>query len=310
LTQSGRCKSGGPLVAAVVVNWNNQDMTVELLESLRRQRYEPILPIVIDNASKDQGELLRRLATDFPIVKAIGNSTNTGYAAACNQGMAIALELGADYVFLLNNDVVVDPHAIAELVRVLIDHPEAGAAGPIIYHASEPDRISFSGGRLQLGLKPVVRHDVQLRVILGDGVAHPTAWLTCAAMLVSRACIMRVGMLKTDYFLYWEDVDWSCMARRLGYTLLVAPRARVWHRISASTSIRPIEALYYSERNLLVFLERWGTWRLRCWNWAKVVCRLAASIIRPPATGEREVRLLAYRDFLFHRLGARPGFFV
>jgi GT2 family glycosyltransferase len=117
-------------------------------------------------------------------------------------------------------------------------------------------------------------------------------------------------MLNTDYFLYWEDVDWSCRARRLGYTLVVAPGARVWHRISASTSLRPTEALYYSERNVLLFLERWGTWPLRCWNWAKVVFRLVTSLVRKPTTTEREVRLLAYHDYLFRRLGARKGFFV
>ena len=295
-------------MATVVVNWNEPKMTIDLLVGFRTQSYPRVLPIVIDNGSLDQSDFVRRLAAEFPDVSVIANATNTGYAAACNGGIAMALERGADYVFILNNDVALDPSTIGELVRVLRVNPEAGAAAPIVYDASEPERVWFAGGRLSLGLRPVVAH-VKLHVPTGEP-ARQTDWLSGAAIMMSRACIETVGLLKTDYFLYLEDVDWSCRARRDGFTLLIAADARVRHRISASTSKRPIEALYYSERSLLLFFERWGSWPLRCWTWAKLLFRLVLSLVRRPGTSEREARQLADRDYLFRRLGARPGFFV
>jgi GT2 family glycosyltransferase len=300
-----------PLVAAVVVNWNNAELSLELLESLRCQRFGRLLPIVVDNGSEYQKDFLHRLASEFPEAKVVAHAKNLGYAGGCNAGITLALKLGADYVFLLNNDVILDPATTAELVRALELHPEAGAAGPVIYYASQPNRVSFAGGRLSLGMRPVVGHEpVDNSAVLRWDGPRATAWLTGAAMLVSKRCITETGMLDSDFFLYWEDVDWSCRARQRGYKLLVVPTARIWHRINASASTRPVAALYYSERNLLLFIERWATLWIRSWNRAKVLFRVVALSIRRPTNEESRVRLLAYKDYLFRRFGARRGFFT
>jgi GT2 family glycosyltransferase len=299
-----------PLVAVIILNWNSDGLTTETLESIRDQRYTNLVTIVVDNASANQAEFLAHLGQVFPKVRTIATNRNLGYAGGNNLGIRLGLELGADYLMLLNNDVLLDPMAITELVRAAEADPGAGAVGPLIFYASQPGRVWFGGGTMAMGRRVLARHDGigQPSWFAADAASRPTDWLPGTAILAHREVVKQAGLLDPRYFLYWEDVDWCYTLRHAGYRLLLVPRSHVWHKVNASTGRLPLATTYYWERNRLRFIERWGTWEARLFAWGKIFWRLIAWRVVPPQDDPTiRVKLRAYRDYLRRRFGEWEG---
>jgi GT2 family glycosyltransferase len=301
---SSRPKS---LVIPIIVNWNTTALTAEALTSLRKQRYPRLQSVVVDNGSSDQVEALRSIEEAFPEVVTIASQENLGYAGGCNLGIGRALDLGAEFILLLNSDISLHPDAIAELVAALETDRSAGAAGPLILYASPPDRIWFAGGSLLMGPRVLQRHDHQDEQYGPhlDGPPRESEWLCGAALLARRGALEKAGPMDSIYFHYWEDVDWCYRLRRSGFRLLFVPQARVWHKVGASLPALGGQ-VYYWERNRLLFTERWGTWVARLSAWTKVFWRLGTWRIRGLARDDTaRAKLEAYRDYLRRRFGPR-----
>jgi GT2 family glycosyltransferase len=131
-------------VSAIVVNWNAREDTRECLASLVRSSHRELETILIDNASADGSvDYLKSL---FPATVFVSNATNEGFARASNAGMRLALDRGADYVFLFNNDAVADERAVERLVAAMEESPRVGLAGPKIFYFSKKDTIWSAGG--------------------------------------------------------------------------------------------------------------------------------------------------------------------
>src|SRR5687767_10826311 len=134
-----------PHVAVVVLSFNGREDTLACVESLQRMDWERLTTIVVDNASTDGS--LEAVQERFPGVVAIRNEENLGFAEGNNVGMRAALEAGADYVLILNNDTVTDERLVAELVAVAAARPDAGTLCPLIRYVDPPDRIWYAGAR-------------------------------------------------------------------------------------------------------------------------------------------------------------------
>ena len=148
------CGGVGPLpteprVAVIVLNWNGREDTLECLRSIRSIAYSNFGVIVVDNGSTDGS--VAAIRASQPSVEVIDTGENLGFAGGNNVGIRRALELGADYVLLLNNDTVVDPGLLRAFVAAAALHPEAGAFGAKIYFHSEPTRIWYAGARWEAG---------------------------------------------------------------------------------------------------------------------------------------------------------------
>ncbi|HYP39795.1 MAG TPA: glycosyltransferase family 2 protein [Chloroflexia bacterium] len=295
-----------PLVVAIILNWNKDDLTLETLASLREQTYAHLQTLALDNGSDNQQEALARIRTAFPEVRTLASKRNLGFAGGCNVGMRAALELGAEYLLLLNNDVLLQPDAIAELVAALQGDASAGAAGPLIYYASEPERVWFGGGKVRMGGRVLPEHGEDAGIQRGSPTME-SAWLPGTAMLVRREAVARAGLMDAGYFLYWEDVEWCFRLRSAGYRLLIVPRSVIYHKVNATSGDLPLTIVYYWERNRLRFIERWGTWRSRITAWGKVAWRCVFWRIKPPDDPHVKVKLEAYRDYLLRRGGPRQA---
>ncbi|MBP2681099.1 MAG: putative glycosyltransferase, partial [Candidatus Krumholzibacteriota bacterium] len=141
--------SAVPRVAIVVLNWNGKVLTMECLESLASLTYANAEVIVVDNGSSDgTADAVRKTYGDR--VTIIENPTNLGFAGGNNVGIRRALEGGADYVLLLNNDTVVDRALVDRLVETITESRNIGIVGPKIYYASPADRIWFAGAEVSL----------------------------------------------------------------------------------------------------------------------------------------------------------------
>lgn len=242
-------------VCVILVNWNGWRDTIECLESCAGLSYPHVEIIVVDNGSTDDS--IVRLRERYPQLRVIGTGANLGFAAANNVGMHAALELGAAYVWLLNNDTVVDPEALSELVDVIRGDPTAGIACSKIYYLDAPDRLWFAGGRLSpwsgwalhrgVGEIDQTQYDETSEVDFATGCSL----LACAAVVV--AC----GPMAEDYFLYWEDADWCLRARHAGWRVVYVPRSRVWHKVGGSLSSKSRHLHWrYEGRNRLLFTLR------------------------------------------------------
>ncbi len=134
-------------MSIIVLNWNSYDVTRDCLLSLRRLEYSQHEVVLVDNGSVDSSP--EKLAQEFPEVRMIRNPTNLGFAGGNNVGIRHALSRGTDYLLLLNNDTVVAPNLLSELVRVSESSPQIGMVNPKIYYAEPADRIWYAGGRYE-----------------------------------------------------------------------------------------------------------------------------------------------------------------
>jgi hypothetical protein len=278
-------------VVAVVLSWNGREDTLACLRSLSGEDLEVV---VVDNASEDG------TAEAVTGAEVIRNERNLGYAGGMNVGIRRALERGADAVLLLNNDVEVEPGAVAALGEAL---DGAGAVCPVIVFADDPDRVWYSGARYD----PRRGYNGRHRTDPPGGVVE-TERICGAAVLVPREALERVGDFDERLFAYVEDADWSLRARAQGLRLLVEPRARVRHKVSASTGGEGSDsALYYSTRNTLAVAERHaplgrlGTRRRRA---AVLAAHGAQALLARRPSRLRAVRD-GWRDFRQGRFGPR-----
>ncbi len=228
-------KSAGesPLVVTVVLNWNGLALSRECLASLRQVRYPRHRVLLVDNGSRDGSVLALR--AEFPEAEFIENPVNLGFAEGNNVGIRRALATGADWVLVLNNDTTVDPGFLARLVESAAADPSIGVIGPKIDLYYDPSRLSFAGGRVSLswGFTWHVgnghKDSAEFGGVLGED------YQTGAALMISRACLERVGAFDPSYVSYFEDTDLCLRARAAGFRVVCDRDAVIRHKVSAST---------------------------------------------------------------------------
>ncbi len=222
-----------PRTTAIVVNWNGRELLEAALRSLQESDYEPLEILVVDNASEDGSPDLVR--ESFPEVGLIENETNEGYAAGANSGIRAALAADAEYVFLMNNDLVVAPEAVSALVAAARERPDVAFVGPMIYYHEPPDLIWSMGGAVSYWSGNIRHHAIREKDAGQYSAAREVDYVTGAAVLASGAALAKIGLMDEAYYMYNEDTDWCARAARLGYGVIVEPRAKAWHRVSMSS---------------------------------------------------------------------------
>ena len=196
-------------------------------------------------------------------LRIILNDKNYGYSDANNVAITYARKaLNPDYVLLLNNDTIVHKLFLNELVAAAEHDETIGMAGPKIYNCDVDGRhdvLYFTGGRIDM-TRGLVRYLNEPEIDKGqyDSIGE-FDYLSGACLLVRKELLDGVGLLSTDYFLYWEDVDWCFRARQLGYRLAYVPSAIVWHKVSVTTSKIAGKKIYYWARGLVYFIKRFAT---------------------------------------------------
>jgi GT2 family glycosyltransferase len=245
-----------PRVAIVVLAYNGLEDTLACLRSLSHVNWSSLDVFLVDNGSSDgTAEAVSRRCPDVTVVE---HQRNVGFAEGNNIGIRRALDVGAEYVFLLNNDTTVASDAIAECVTVAQRHADTGAVCPLIYF-SEPQTLLWYAGAVFDPRRARSGRVLGYREVdtgqFSDAVE--TERITGAAVLLPRTVLERVGLLDRDLFFLYEDVDWSLRARRAGYRVYLAPRARVWHRVSAAAGGEHSPTIaYYDARNHIVVCRR------------------------------------------------------
>ncbi len=248
-------------VAIVIVNWNGKENTLLCLSSLVKLKKSGVtpFPVVVDNNSQDGSVFAIR--KQFPGILVVESSHNEGFVGGTNRGIREALGRKADFIWLLNNDTVVDPDALS-LVNAFED-VQVGVVGSKIYFAKgfeyHKDRYGanvlgkvlwYAGGLIDWSNMYASHRGVD-DVDTGQyDVGEETSFVTGCSMMIRKETLERIGLLDPAYYLYLEDLDFCLRARRAGFTLWYEPRSVVWHR-NASSSGGPGNPLheYYMTRN-------------------------------------------------------------
>lgn len=241
-----------PLVSVVTINYNGYDDTCELIDSLKSLLIISNEIIVVDNNSNNnEGE---RLRLRYPDIRVIISQTNLGFAGGNNLGIK---ESCGEYILLINNDTIVVDNGIQFLVDRLKNNPCIGGVSPKIRFYKQPQHIQFAG---YTELSPVTLRNELIGWDMPDNTrfqqASHTAYLHGAAMMIRREIVESVGLMPEVYFLYYEELDFSCMIKDAGYELWFEPRCIVFHKESKSSGVGSPFKLYYITRNRLLFTVR------------------------------------------------------
>lgn len=241
-------------VTTVIVNWRLKEETCACLQSLDDLDF-PCQVIVVDNGSKDgSADYIRER---FPGVELLELPSNLGFAAACNKVIRQAVENNrCEFVFILNNDAVVHPQALRELIRAADAHPEAGIFSPKIYYLGEDRIIWYAGARRRWGVLAAADTG---RGNLDHGQFNELRqvdYIFGAGMLIRKSVFEKIGLFDEKFFLYLEDLDFCLRAQKAGFTLFFVPQAHVWHKVSASTSNDNVIRRYNMVKSTVHFLKK------------------------------------------------------
>jgi GT2 family glycosyltransferase len=239
-----------PLVSIITVNFNQPEVTEDLLLSLRKVSYPNIEALVVDNGSKRN---CSHLQERYPEVHFIQSRQNLGFAGGNNLGIRQAK---GKYILLLNNDTEVDSHFLEPMLRLFEDIPKLGIVSPmlvfydtgLVQYAGAKGINYFTGRGKKIGFK-------QAQETISPQ-ARPTGLGHGAAMLFPKKLIDKVGYLPEIYFLYYEEHDWCEACKRAGYKVYFQGASKVYHKESVSVGkLNPLKT-YYLNRNRLLFIQR------------------------------------------------------
>ncbi len=262
-------------VTIVIVNWNGKKDTIECLTSLSKLSAVicQLSAIVVDNGSTDDS--VQAVRKKFPQAHVIEVGRNLGFAGGNNVGIRRALERGAEFVWLLNNDTIVDKNAVSALVDACKD-PCVGIAGSKIYFAPgsefhkeryqkpEQGKVLWYAGGLIDWQNMYASHRGVNEVDKGQyDKTEETLFVTGCSMMVKKEVFEKIGLLDEKFFAYLEDLDFCLRAKQEGYTLLYEPKSKLWHKNAGSSGVGSGLHQYYMTRNRFLVGMRYASLRTK-----------------------------------------------
>lgn len=231
-------------ILIILVNWNGKKDTLECLTSLKSVRC-PHTTVVVDNGSTDDSiESIRR---EFPDVPIFETGENLGFAGGNNVALKFALKKGFEWILLLNNDTVVDPNFLGAFLEAA-EQSKAKILGAKIFTYDEKNTIDHLGGMWN----PNIGEFVSLK----EDKMQKVDYVCGAALFMHRSVPEQIGLLEPRFFLFWEETDFCCRARRRGFEVWTAPKAKVWHKISSSFTGGKPQMHYFWWRSRLLWMSR------------------------------------------------------
>jgi GT2 family glycosyltransferase len=250
-------------VYIVVLNWNNFTVTAECLRSLEGMVGASFKILVVDNGSSDESVQFLREA--FPRIEIIANKVNLGFAGGCNVGMRRASEDGAEYILLVNNDTVVDPFLLQELLKEAHAHPQVGILSPKIYYFDPSNAIWWAGGRFNMWTGLATHIDLRKTDVERNDQPRDLDWATGCVMLLRTEALRETGLFDEQLFNTGEDVDLSLRMRAVGFPIRYVPTARLWHKESVDIrkNVGQHVRAFMAARNLLWVMHK----HARIYHW-------------------------------------------
>ncbi len=252
-------------ICIIIVNWNGKDDTLRCLSSIKGidTRGYSLSTIVVDNGSTNDSVAV--IKKKHPWVTLIETKKNLGFTGGNNVGITHAMEHGADYIWLLNNDTIVDRNALTLVEAFTVPH--IGIAGSKIYFApgheyhrdryttSQRGKVLWYAGGLVDWDNVYASHRGVDEVDKGQfDKEEDTPYVTGCSFMIRRAVIEKIGGLDERYYLYLEDLDYCLKAKKAGFRLVYNPKSIIWHVNAGSSggAGNPLHEYYLTRNRLLI----------------------------------------------------------
>lgn len=237
-------------ITIIIVTHNSRTKLPDCLASLYRQDYPSGLMkiIVIDNNSSDS--TVGYIQENYPQVKLIQNKSNFGFVGANNQGYYLAQKNQADYLFLANDDIILETHCLSHLVKIMAQDSKIAAVQAKLLLYPQKNLINSFGNSIHyLGFAFCNYYKHQDNLGLVDPLE--IAYASGAACLINMSALDKTGLFDDRLFMYHEDVDLGWRLRLAGYKIILDPLSVAYHKYHYS---KAKYKFYYMDRNRFVVL--------------------------------------------------------
>lgn len=243
-----------PMVVVLILNFRKAVDTLECVQSVLSSDYPFFEILVIDNHSEDGSADV--ISKKYPQLAFLRNPANYGYAEGNNVGVRWALDRGAKYVFVLNNDTTVQMNTISHLVAKAQSNPLAAILSPKVLFYDQPTTLNSCGTDMDwFRLRPRLGFCGQEDRGQYQKITRAKVFPGCALLLRSDF-LLKEGLFDAGFFLLHEDADLCYRSLRKGYQNIFVSEAIIFHKVSATLSAYPVATQYYSTRNFLYLAER------------------------------------------------------
>ncbi len=229
----------------IVLTWNQKSLIKDFVKSLLKNTFTPSRLIIIDNASKDgTQEYLRSVKGNGNVkIEVVFNKENLGYVGGMNQGLEMSK---AEYVCLMNNDVLMTKGWLSKMIRIAESYPQIGIVNPQSNNFGVFPPKNMDIDRFAQTLEKYGTDFVEFNTCIGF------------CMLIKREVIEKIGFLSTEFApIFFEDTDFSMRAKEAGYLCVGALAAYVWHHEHKAVSkMKEKEEIF--RRNRKKFEKKWG----------------------------------------------------
>lgn len=277
-------------VYIIILNYKGYKDTTACIKSLRKIDYNNYKIVVVDNSSNDGSfEKIKKENRDCVVLL---STSNNGFSAGNNIGIRYALNNGADYVMLLNNDTEVHPMFLKEMIK---SANENTVVTPSIYYFSNPTEIWYASGKINYNRCTVENGD--------DKKSQYCSYASGCCLLIPKKVIERIGYWAEEYFMYYEDMDYSLRIINNGFKIFYNKNAKVYHKVGRTAGIRSKLSIYYNVRNRLYIIKKFK-FRKLCWMFTIVsrCIRYAEGCLK---NSNEKITLQAIKDFYSGKMGMR-----
>lgn len=243
ITKIKEYASGNLLVSSEYFNYTKDNKPISLIEYSHEDfKFKKHSLEKLENYSLEKKLIL------------IKNNKNDGFAEGNNIAIRYALKfLSPDYVLLLNNDAVVDPHFLTELVQAAENDPEIGVLGPTIYDYKPPGKLQSTGSKILWNNGDAV--NLSIENDRKAGIPKEVDAVTGCALLAKSEVFNKVGLLNKNYFAYFEEIEWCVRVKKAFYKIVYVPRGKIWHKGGATSNKITGFAVYQHTRNRFWFMK-------------------------------------------------------
>lgn len=276
-----------PSVYIILLNYKGYEYTTACVHSLQNITYDNYKIIIVDNCSNDGS--FERLRDENPDVVVLLAEENNGFSAGNNIGIRYAMEHGSDFVLLLNNDTEVDPYFLQKMVKASDLNT---VVTPTIYYYDDKSTIWYADGKIN-----------KYRATVSNGTDKESKYCSYASgccVLIPRNIIHRVGYWAEEYFMYYEDMDYSLRVQHAGFKIYYEHEAIIYHKVGKSAGVMSKLSIYYNVRNRFYIIEKYNFGRI-CYLYS-LITRMIKYIFGIIFGTNEAITKKAYFDFLSKKM--------
>ncbi len=247
-----------PSVFIIILNWNGAEDTINCVRSFRGLRYPNYELVVVDNGSTDSS--VNRIKEKFPNITLIETGNNLGYAGGNNAGIRYAINKGADYILIVNNDTeLINPNFINDMIDKMEEEPTIGIIGP---------KILNPGGKIQDSIlfTPTLLNSIRESLLFkfhrrnkkNYSIPQQVEAVSGVCWLIRKEVVEKIGLIDEDYFMYAEEQDFCYRAKKAGWGIMYYPVESILHYKGSNdeNKSRNFRQYIYARRNLVLFLKK------------------------------------------------------